>query len=134
MIVVDASVVANLVGDDDAAGRVARDAVRPSAGAIAVPDLVDVETVAVFRRRWLNRDMTEQRFRDAVDDLVALPFRRFPVAPLMPRAFELRDNVTAYDACYIALAEALDATLITADARLAAAPGIRCATLVLRDD
>ena len=78
--------------------------------------------------------MTEQRFRDAVHDLTALPFRRFPVAPLMVRAFELRDNVTAYDACYVALAEALDATLVTADARLAAAPGINCRVQVLGDE
>lgn len=134
MIVVDASVVANLVGDDGSAGGRAREVVRSSSGAIAVPDLVDVESVAVFRRRWLNQDMTEERFRAAIDDLVALPFRRFPVAPLMIRAFELRDNVTAYDACYVALAEALDATLVTADARLAAAPGISCPVQVLRDD
>jgi Predicted nucleic acid-binding protein, contains PIN domain len=134
VIVIDASVVANLVGDDGVAGNHAREMVRSSGDAVAVPDLVDVESVAVFRRRWLNRDMTEQRFRDAVDDLIALPFRRFPVAPLMVRAFELRDNVTAYDACYVALAEALDATLVTADARLAAAPGVSCRVQVLRDD
>ena len=134
MIVVDASVVANLVADDGVAGDRAREVARSFGDAIAVPDLTDVESVAVFRRRWLNRDMTEQRFREAVDDLVALPFRRFPVAPLMVRAFELRDNVTAYDACYVALAEALDATLVTADARLAAAPGVSCRVHVLRDD
>ena len=134
MIVIDASVMANLVGDDGVAGNHAREMVRSSGGAVAVPDLVDAESVAVFRRRWLNRDMTEQRFRDAVDDLIALPFRRFPVAPLMVRAFELRDNVTAYDACYVALAEALDATLVTADARLAGAPGVSCRVQVLRDD
>ena len=51
----------------------------------------------------------------------------------MVRAFELRDDVTAYDACYVALAEALDATLVTADARLAAAPGVSCRVHVLRD-
>lgn len=135
MIVIDASVVANLVGDDGVAGDHAREVVvRSSGDAVAVPDLVDVESVAVFRRRWLNRDMTEQRFREAVDDLVALPFRRFPVAPLMVRAFELRDNVTAYDACYVALAEALDATLVTADTRLAAAPGLRCRVQLLSDN
>lgn len=126
MIVVDASVVANLVADDGAAGALARDAVRQSSDDIAVPDLVDVESVAVFRRRWLNGGLTEQRFRDAVTDLIALPFQRFPVAQLMMRAFDLRDNVTAYDACYVALAEALNATLITADARLAGAPGVTC--------
>lgn len=133
MIVVDASVVANLVADDGASGRRARDVVRSSEGGIAVPDLVDVETVAVFRRRWLKGDLSDERFRDAVDDLVALPLRRFPVRRLMRRAFDLRDNVTAYDACYVALAEALDAVLVTADARLAAAPGIECEVRLLRD-
>ncbi len=132
MIVVDASVLANLVGDDGTAGRRARRAVAAADG-VAVPDLVDVESVAVFRRRWRTGDMTTQRFRDAVDDLLALPFARFPVGPLMVRAFELRSNVTAYDACYVALAEALDATLTTADARLAAAPGVNCRVDVLRD-
>lgn len=131
MIVVDASVVANLVGDDGAAGEMARAAVRATDGTVAAPDLIDVETVSVIRRRWLHQDLTTQRFRAAVDDLIALPLVRFPAASMMTRAFELRDNVTPYDACYVTLAEALDATLLTADARLAAAPGIRCAVRVL---
>ena len=53
-------------------------------------------------------------------------FHGMPAAPLLRRVWELRGNVSAYDACYLALAEALDATLLTADARLAAAPGMRC--------
>lgn len=134
MIVLDASVVANLVGDDGLAGERARATVRGSDGFVAAPDLVDVESVAVFRRRWLHHEMTEARFREAVLDLLALPFPRFPVGRLMTRAFELRDNVTAYDACYIALAEVLDATLVTADARLAAAPGITCDVRVMSDN
>lgn len=133
MIVVDASVVANLVADDGVSGDRARSAVVSADGEVAVPDLVDVESVAVFRRRWQRGDLTEQRFRHAVGDLLALPFLRFPVGPFMVRAFDLRDNVTAYDACYVALAEALDATLVTADARLAGAPGITCRVDVLSD-
>lgn len=132
MIVVDASVLANVVGDDETAGAIARDRLR-TAGAAAAPDLVDVETVSVLRRRWLNGDLTDDRFRDAVTDLLALPITRFPTGPLMPRAFGLRANVTAYDACYVALAEALECTLVTADHRLASAPTIRCSTEVLRD-
>jgi predicted nucleic acid-binding protein len=61
-----------------------------------------------------------------VDDLLALPVDRFPTRPLMIRAYELRANVTAYDAAYIALAEGLACTLLTADGRLARTPGIRC--------
>ena len=112
MIVVDASVLANVVGDDEAAGRLAR-ARLAAASAVSAPDLVDVETVFVLRQRWLAGDLSDERFRSAVDDLLALPISRFPVGPLMVRAFELRANITAYDACDVALAEALDCPLIT---------------------
>lgn len=120
-----------MVGDDEAAGRFARSRLE-AAGEASAPDLVDVETVSVLRRRWLGGDLSEARFRSAIDDLLALPITRVPVGPMMVRAFELRANVTAYDACYVALAEALDCLLLTADARLAAAPTISCATEVLR--
>lgn len=131
MIVVDASVIANVVGDDEAAGQLAR-ARCAAASAVSAPDLVDVQTVAVLRRRWLAGDLSDERFRGAVDDLLALPITRFPVGPLMVRAFELRADITAYDACYVALAEALDCSLITADRRLANAPMTTCPTEVLQ--
>ena len=72
--------------------------------------------------------MTSPRHGSAarIDDLLALPLARYPVGPLMPRAYELRANVTAYDAAYIALAEALACILVTGDARLAAAPRTDC--------
>ncbi|MGA9276095.1 type II toxin-antitoxin system VapC family toxin [Ilumatobacter sp.] len=131
MIVIDASVLANVVGDDESAGVLARRRLQV-AGAASAPDLVDVETVSVLRRRWLKRDLTDERFRDAVDDLLVLPITRFPTGALMSRAFELRANVTAYDACYVALAEALECTLVTSDQRLANAPTITCPTEILR--
>ena len=131
MIVVDASVLANVVGDDEAAGQLAR-ARLAAASAVSAPDLVDVETVSVLRRRWLASDLSDERFRFAVDDLLALPITRFPVGPLMVRAFELRANIIAYDACYVALAEALDCLLVTSDRRLANAPMTTCATEVLQ--
>lgn len=65
------------------------------------------------------------RAQDALRDLSCLPMRRHAHGFLLPRAWELRDNLTVYDAVYVALAEALDATLLTSDARLAAAPGVR---------
>jgi predicted nucleic acid-binding protein len=130
VIVVDASVLANIIADDTDTGHRARTRLA-HAGQAYAPDLADVETVAVLRRRWLNNDLTDTRFRDAIDDLLALPITRLPVGPLMVRAFELRANVTAYDACYIALAETLDCPLITADRRLATAPGTHCAIEVL---
>lgn len=125
MIVVDAAVLANAVGDDEQAGQHARALMRAH-GELAAPDLVDVEAAAVLRRRWLAGTVTTGRFEQAVEDLRDIPVARFPTRGLMGRAFELRANVTAYDACYVALAEALDWPLATVDRRLAHATGPRC--------
>ena len=130
MIVLDASVMASLVGDDGTAGHVAR-ARAARAGHLVAPDLVDVESVAVLRKRWRTGDLTAHRFRTAVDDLVDLPVERVPTRMLMPRAYELRANVTPYDAVYVALAEAFGVVLVTADARLARSPGLHCRVEVL---
>ena len=130
MIVVDASVLANVVADDGPDGRLARDRIG-EAGDVAAPDLVDVETVSVLRKRWLAGDLSERRFGSALDDLEALPVVRYPALPLLRRAFELRANVTAYDATYVALAEGLACPLVTADVRLANATGPACEILVL---
>ncbi|HUZ10392.1 MAG TPA: type II toxin-antitoxin system VapC family toxin [Acidimicrobiales bacterium] len=131
MIVVDASVLANALGDDQADGARAR-AELSVAGELAGPDLVDVETVAVLRKRWIAGTLAARRFAAAVDDLADLPLTRYPTLPFMRRAYDLRSTVTAYDAAYVALAEALDCELITADDRLSKAPGVRCAIRVLR--
>ena len=125
MIVVDASVLANAIGDDGSEGELARHALLEHR-TLCAPDLVDVETVAVLRQRWLSGDVSDGRFADAVADLTDLDMERFPTLPLMPRAFELRANVSPYDATYVALAEALDCPLLTADRRLTRAPGVRC--------
>lgn len=125
MIVVDASVLANAIGDDEGAGRQARELLRTHRE-LAAPDLVDVETTAVLRRRWLSGTVNAERFEQAIEDLADIPLARFPTLGLIHRVFELRANVTAYDACYVALAEALDWPLCTADRRLARASGPRC--------
>lgn len=130
MIVVDASVLANAIGDDGDDGRTARVALR-AADDLAAPDLVDVETVAVLRKRWMARAITDDRFEAAVLDLRRLDFERVPTSRLIRRAYELRANLTAYDATYVALAEALDCELLTADQRLANATGPRCVIRVL---
>ena len=122
--------MANIVGDDGVSGDAARRFAR-GFDHWAVPDFVDVETVAVLRKRWKVGALSEKRFREAVDDLVALPIGRFASRALVHRAFELRSNVTPYDSLYVALAEALSYTLVTADVRLARAPGIRCNVIVL---
>ncbi len=130
MIVVDASVLANVIGDDGADGQHARGEIR-GAGPVAAPDLVDVETVAVLRKRWLAGTISGSRFSTAIADLEQLGISRYPTLPLMRRAFELRANVTAYDASYVALAELLGCELLTGDRRLASSPGSSCTIRVL---
>lgn len=130
MIVVDASVLANVVGDDGPEGHEARREVR-AAGELAAPDLVDVETVAVLRKRWLAGSIADARFAAAISDLEDIELDRYPVLRFMRLAWELRGNVTPYDAAYVALAEILGCELWTADRRLAKAPGPACAIRVL---
>lgn len=129
-MVIDASVLANVVGDDGVDGRRARGALR-IAGDVAAPDLVDVETVAVLRQRWLAGTMSDRRFAAAITDLEALSLERYPTSALMRRAYDLRANVTAYDAAYVGLAEGLGCELLTADRRLAGAHGLTCVVRVL---
>ena len=102
------------------------------AGDASIPDLADVETATVLRKRWIGRALTDDQFAAAIDDLASLPFRRYPSLPLLRRAYELRATVTVHDAIYVALAEELDCSLITLDSRLARAPGPRCEVQLLQ--
>ena len=131
MIVVDASILANVIGDDGSDGRRARTELR-RAGDVSAPDLVDVETVAVLRKRWVAGSISARRFSTAIADLETIAVDRYPTLPFMRRAYELRANVTAYDATYVALAEVIGCDLLTADQRLANAPGPRCPIRLLR--
>jgi predicted nucleic acid-binding protein len=90
-----------------------------AAADLAAPDLVDVGTMAVLRKRWIAGSMTDGRFAAAVEDLGALEVDRYPALRFLRRVFELRANVTAYGAVYVALAEAPGCELWTADRRLA---------------
>jgi predicted nucleic acid-binding protein len=83
------------------------------------PHLLDVEVTQVIRRYAIAGEVREERGRAALIDLIDFPTRRYPHAFLLPRAWELRNSLTAYDAVYVALAEALDAPLLTRDRRLA---------------
>ena len=130
MIVVDASVLANVVADDGPEGDRVRGLIV-GGEPVAIPDIADVETMAVLRKRWRSKTITGHRLAVAVADLSALPLERYPARPLLSRVYELRANVTPYDAVYVALAEALGYDLLTADARLGRAFGPRCTIRVV---
>lgn len=129
MLVVDASVLAPALADDSADGDAARARLRGHA--LAAPELIDLETLSVIRRQLHIGRLDARRAGLARIDLIELPLRRAPHAPLLERCWELKDTLTVYDAAYVALAELLEAVLVTADARLAGAPGPRCEIEVL---
>jgi predicted nucleic acid-binding protein len=125
VIVVDASVLATALGDDGPDGlrmRSRLDAER----VLWAPEIVDLEVATAWRRQldagWLEPAGAQQ----ALGDLAEMNLLRASHRPLMPRIWELRDNLTPYDAAYVALAETLDATLLTADGRSTRAPSLRC--------
>jgi predicted nucleic acid-binding protein len=89
------------------------------------PHLLDVEVANALRRRVTTRAIRETRAKQALEDLSDLDLTRYPHLPFIERVWELRANLTAYDAVFVALAEALGATLVTTDSRLARAPGAR---------
>ena len=122
MIVVDASALLEVLLRTPAANAVeAR--LFASDQTLHAPHLIDVEVAQVIRRYAANGDITSERGRTALVDLADLPLRRYPHTFLLPRVWGLRNNLTAYDAAYVALAEALDVVLLTCDKRLAGAPG-----------
>jgi predicted nucleic acid-binding protein len=88
-----------------------------------LPHLCVVEVTNALRTLGRRGDLTEERGRAALEDLADLPAQRHPAEPLLPRVWQLRGSVTAYDAMYLALAEALEATPFTADRRLADSAG-----------
>ena len=122
MIVVDASAALEALLRTPAASVVERRLFDPLE-TLHAPYLLDVEVAQVVRRYAANGDIDDERGREALADLMDFPLRRYPHDFLLPRVWDLRNNLTAYDAVYVALAEALDATLLTRDKRLADAPG-----------
>ncbi len=124
MIVVDAGVLVTALADDTGVGRAVRE--RLATEDLVAPELVDLE-VASALRTLVRRDVLDHhRAAAAIADLGALAMRRVPHLPLLDRCWALRANVTVYDAAYVALAERLSCRLLTADRRLAAAPGTTC--------
>ena len=124
MIVLDASAALEVLVRTPAAADVEERLFRPGE-TLHAPHLIDIEVAQVLRRYAAAHQIAPERGRAALDDLADLPLTRYPHGFLVPRVWELRDNLTAYDAVYVALAEALDARLLTRDERLAAAPGHR---------
>jgi len=131
VIVVDASVLAPALAYDVPEGDAARLRLDREEHLFA-PEIVDLELAAVWRGAIRAGHLDEQRSRRALDDLAALRLVRVRHQMLMPRIWELRHNLTPYDAAYVALAETLDATLLTADSRSARAPSLRCEIELLR--
>jgi predicted nucleic acid-binding protein len=129
VIVVDASVLAPALADDDSDGDRARE--RLHGEQLVAPELIDLEVVSTLRRAARAKRLDGRRSAQALTDLAALPLPRVPHLPLLARVWELRDNLSAYDASYVALAEALGTVLLTADGRLGRAAGIRCEVAVL---
>ncbi len=122
MIVIDASAVLELLLDTSAARRVA-DRLGKPADPLHAPHLLDVEVAQAVRRYVAAGEIDAAKGRQAISDLLDLPVVRHPHTVLLARAWELRRSITAYDAMYVALAEALDAPLLTRDERLARSHG-----------
>jgi predicted nucleic acid-binding protein len=125
VIVVDASAAMAAALRDGAARRAMGE------GSLAAPDLFDVEVASGLRSMVARGRLDPEDGRRALGIVARLGLRRHRVTPLLGRIWALRDTVTAYDAAYVALAEVLACPLLTADGRLARAPGVRCAVTVV---
>lgn len=130
MIVVDASVIVTALADDGPDGDRARERLRGER--LAAPHLLDLEVTSAWRRLVAAGELDERRARLALADLQGLRVERVRHGSLLDRCWELRGNLTVYDAAYVALAELLEVILVTADAKLAKAPGSRCPIEVLQ--
>ena len=125
MIVVDASATLSALLTDGAARRTL------AAERLNAPHLVDAEVASGLRRRVRAGQLKPAAGWGALDTWRRLGMTRYPVLGLLDRVWELRDNLSSYDATYVALAESLDCALITADERLVRAPGVRCPITVI---
>ena len=118
MIVVDASAMLEVLLNTPAGARVA-ERLSAAGETLHAPHLLDLEVAQVLRRYAASGEVDPQRGAQALEDLADLPLARYPHDAFLSRIWELRDNLTAYDAAYVALAEVLEAPLVTRDAALA---------------
>jgi len=130
VLVIDASVLAVALLDDGQDGDTVRDRLRGEQ--LAAPALIDLEVASVWRGLARGGHLDPRRVRLALEDLQELPLQRVEHTSLLWRCWELRDNLTIYDAAYVALAEALQAPLLTGDRRLARSTGPRCTIEVVK--
>ena len=125
LAVVDASVLAVFYAADDPRHSLVAERLKVG-DALFAPAHLDAEIVSALRGMARSNQGLERVVPSALAHLAGFPIRRMPLPPLLERMWELRHNITAYDAAYVALAERLDAVLITCDARLATASGPNC--------
>jgi predicted nucleic acid-binding protein len=130
VIVVDASAALEVLLRTPAAQAI-EERLFASGETLHAPHLIDLEVAQTLRRYAMGGDIAPVRGRIALADFTDFPIQRYPHGVLLPRIWELRHNLTAYDAAYVALAEALDAPLVTRDRSLAAAGGRRARIEVL---
>ena len=122
MIVIDASALTEVLLQTRAAPKVSERLFRRGE-TLAAPHLIDVEIAQVLRRYEAGGQLDESRAREALADMADMPLTRYPHVVLLQRIWELRHYMTAYDAAYVTLAEALEVPLVTRDSGLARAPG-----------
>ena len=124
MIVLDASAVVDWLLQTSA-GRRIEQRIYSRDESLHAPHLIDLEVAQVLRRLVREGTVPANRAEDAIDDLVDLRLTRYPHFVLLPEVWRLRNNLSAYDAAYVVLARKLGAVLVTRDARLASASGLR---------
>ncbi len=122
VLVTDASVVVDLLGRF--AAEPIEAALFEGGGQLVAPELLDIEVLHTLRKLEATNAIPASRRARVLDDFRSLPIRRFRHATLWQDIWQLRKNLTAYDACYVALARQLEATLVTRDERIARAPGV----------
>jgi len=131
VIVVDASAILEVLLNTSASARIA-DRLFGSDDTLHAPHVLDLEVAQVLRRYHLSGELDADRSEEVLEDLADLPLNRYPHDVFLFRIWALRQNLTAYDAAYVALAEALDVPLITRDAVLARASGHRARIELVR--
>jgi predicted nucleic acid-binding protein len=127
--VLDASVAVTALTEPDSP---AADLLADSDAVFQVPSIFDIEVLSALRGLVRGGKYDRAAAADLVADLVILPVERWHMSPLLPRIWQLRENLTPYDAAYVALAELTGAVLLTGDERITAAPSTRCEIRIVK--